>query len=268
MIDMSQYMSKKKNLLFDIIHRAIYLIFIFLFQDQMSSPPSVPIPPKSRGLSLFDRQAQLHAHDPNTPFNHPHSTIFDTSVPLPPLKSAHSLSSPPIPSSSVTHHHQISPLLMHRRSPLSSTESCPQSANNNVQLLSVQQRPESTYIKEVPPSLPAVLSPLSEKLLETDFPLIENSAAEESENAMPSDLTCTTVVEQAFDYLTTHDDDDDVVHQQNNDEQQYHNGSFDEEDDDSVNTIDLDATAGFNNRQNDSKLYVFIVYYHPSNSMF
>jgi hypothetical protein len=220
----------------------------------MAAPPSASSSAnKSRGHSLFDRQAQLHAHDPNKPFN---PTFSDTPLPLPPLKSAHSISSQPMPTSSVTHqHHQYSPSLMHRRSPLSTTESYAHPDDNNVQLLSVHPRPEVNYIQEVSPP-----SPVSLKLQETDFPLYEEPSTEELdkltyENLIPNDSTYTADVEKAFDYLSTHDDDDDVIHRENNCEYEYRNDSFDdEEENNSINTNDLDLTTGIHHHhQNDSK---------------
>jgi hypothetical protein len=216
----------------------------------MAAPPNVPPSSKSRGHSLFDRQAQLHADDPNKPFN---PMFSDSPVPLQPLKSTHSTSSPPIPTSAVIHHY--TPSVMQHRPPASSTESYVHSNDNNVQLISVHPRPESTYIKEASP--PSVAS---SKLLETDFPLYEDPSTDETdklsnENLSPNDLTCTTVVEQAFDYLSTHDDDDDVIHQGNDNEQEYHSDSFDDENEDnSNNTNDLDVTTGIHHQhQNDSK---------------
>ena len=217
----------------------------------MAAPPNVPPSSKSRGLSLFDRQAQLHADDPNKPVN---PMFSDTPVPLQLLKSTFSTPSPSFPTSSVIHHY--TPSVVQHRSPSSSTESYVHSNDNNVQLISVHPRPESTYIKEASPS-----SVASSKLLETDFPLYENPSTDETdklpnENLSPSDLTCTAVVEQAFDYLPTHDDDDDVIHQGNDNEQEYHSDSFDDENENnSNNTNDLDITTGIHHHhhQNDSK---------------
>jgi hypothetical protein len=165
------------------------------------------------------------------------------------------MTSPPVSSltSSGVHH---SPPLLHRRLPSSSTKSYADSNDNSVQLLSVHPRLESDYIKEVsPPPPPAV----SSKLLETDFPLYENYTPEESEEetnetSIPNDSTFTSIVEQAFDYLPSHDDDDDVIHQENHNEQECSNDSFDDENEDnSINTNDLDATRSVPNHQNDSK---------------
>jgi hypothetical protein len=77
---------------------------------------------------------------------------------------------------------------------------------------------------------------------------------------MPSDSLCCAMVEQAFDYLKTHDDDDDVVHRKNiqrNQNDPCDNIEIYDNDDisdgnDSVDTIDLDATTS-TNYQNDSK---------------
>jgi hypothetical protein len=228
--------------------------FFFYFIDQMATPPSAPSMSKSRGYSLFGRQAQLHGHDPNKPSS---LNTSDTAKPLPPIKTSHSLSSPPLPISSVLHqqhHPSYSPLLIHRRSPSSTTESYAHSNDNNVQLLSVHPRPDSDYIKEIPP--PAPLAPtLSSKLLETDFPLYE-----ESENSVPNDSAYTAVIEKAFDYLPTHDDDDDVIHQENSHEQEPNSDSFDdEEEDNSVNTNEFDAGTSTRNSKHDSKSSLLII---------
>ncbi|CAF0837740.1 unnamed protein product [Adineta steineri] len=224
----------------------------------MATPPNVPLSSKSRGHSLFDRQAQLHAHDPEKPLN---ATISDIPIPLPTLKAAHSVSSASTSTSSTTFHHQhYSPPEKHRRLPLTSTESYAHTNDNTVQLLSVHPRPESDYIKEVPsPSLSALVPPTApSKLLETDFPLYENVTPVESEkvtseNVIPNDTSSVTIVEQAFDYLTSHDDDDDVIHEETNIEQDDYSYSFDDEDEDhSIITNDLDATTGIHIHQNDS----------------
>jgi hypothetical protein len=206
----------------------------------MASPPSLPTLTKtqSRGISLFDRQVQLHGQNSDKP--PPSLNVSYTPKPLPPLKSSHSISSPPVPTSSVTHQHQpYSPMPIHPRSPSTTTESDAHSNNNNVQLLSVHPRPESNYIKEIPP--PAPLKPkISSKFLETDFPLYENFDKEETE--------CTAVVEKAFDYLT-HDDDDDVIHQDSLNEQEDNSDSFDDENEDN-----FDVTTSIQNHPSDSKL--------------
>jgi hypothetical protein len=217
----------------------------------MAAPPSAPTPPKSRGHTLFDRQAQLHAHDSDKSSNPSSTTIFD--IRLPQQKSIQPLSSSPI-----TYRHQYSPLLPRRQSPLSSSECYPNSNNNNnVQLIGIHPRPESTYIKEwpLPPVIPSKTSEQQQQFLETDFPLVENSTKQESEtsadNIIPSDSLCCAMIEQAFDYLKTHDDNDDVVYQRNTD-------GYDNEENsdgaDSVDTIDLDATTS-TNHPNDSKFY-------------
>jgi len=212
----------------------------------MASPPNLPTLTKqqSRGISLFDRQVQLHGHNPDKP--PPSLNMSYTPKPLPPLKSSHSISSPPVPKSSVTNQHQsYSPMSTHHRSPSTTTEPYIHSNNNNnnnVQLLRVHPRHESNYIKEIPP--PAPLQPkVSSTLLETDFPLYENSDKEETEYA--------AVVENAFDYLTTHDDDDDddVIHQESLNEQEDNSDSFDDENEDTY-----DLTTSIKNHQIDSKL--------------
>ncbi|CAF0970487.1 unnamed protein product [Adineta steineri] len=219
----------------------------------MAAPPSASTPPKSRGHTLFDRQAERHARDSNASSNPP-ATIFD--IPLPQLKPVHSITSASTTASAMIYrqppHNQYSPLLTHRRSPLSSSQ-CNFNSNENVQLISVQPRPESTYIKEWPSPPPLPLKK-SEPLLETDFPLIENSTIPSS-NSMPSDSLCCAMVEQAFDYLQNHDDNDDVVYKRTS--LQNVDGSDNEENsegNDSVDTIDLDATTS-TNHQNDSGIH-------------
>ncbi|CAF2314824.1 unnamed protein product [Rotaria sp. Silwood2] len=220
----------------------------------MATPPSEPPLPKSRGHSLFDRQAHLHANDRDKSSS---STIFDTHKPLTPLKTVHSIPLPPSTTSPVTHlPYQYAPLQMNVRAPLSSTETYAHSKDNNVQLIGIHPRPESNYIKDpLPPSTS------SSKLQETDFPLYEHPTVEESEkiiseNISSTDTTCTTVVEKLPNYSPTYDDDDDVIHQENDDEQEYSSESFDDEDEyNSVNTNDHDTTAGIQSHQNDSGIH-------------
>jgi hypothetical protein len=232
----------------------------------MAAPPSIPTPSKSRGHTLFDRQAQLHAYGSDKSSTYSSTTISD--APLPQQKTIHSVVSTPVSTSSVTNHQQYSPLLVHRRSPLSSSEGYSQTNNDNVQLIGIHPRPKSTYLRECPlPSKP------SEQLLETDFPLVENPIIQEFEthvhSSMPSDSLCCAMVEQAFDYLQTHDDDDHVIHKKNSlknlDEQSYNVDTYDNEEtsdgNDSVDTIDLDATTS-TNHQNDSKFYCYYYYYY------
>jgi hypothetical protein len=226
----------------------------------MTAPPTIPTPNKSRGHSLFDRQAQLHADESDRPLQHILTTMSD--MPVPPPKPVQFLVSAPASTSSTT---QYSPLLVHRRSPLPTTERHNSASHNSVQLIGVHPRPESTYIKDWPiPPIPIVPSKPSEQFLETDFPLVENSTVQETQpivsNLMPSDSLCCAMVEQAFDYLKTHDDDDDVVHRKNiqrNQNDPCDNIEIYDNDDisdgnDSVDTIDLDATTS-TNYQNDSK---------------
>ncbi|CAF0805510.1 unnamed protein product [Rotaria sp. Silwood1] len=220
----------------------------------MATPPSEPPLPKSRGHSLFDRQAQLHANDRDKQSS---STISDIPKHLTSLKSAHPIPMPPSSTSPVTHlPYQYTPLQMNVRPPLSSTETYAHSKDNNVQLISIHPRPESNYIKDLPPP-----STSSSKLQETDFPLYEDPKIEESEkitneNISSSNTTNSTMIENVSNYSPTHDDDDDVIHQQNDDEQEYHNESFDDEDEDnSVNTNDFDTTTGIHSHQNDSGIH-------------
>ncbi|CAF1103919.1 unnamed protein product [Rotaria sordida] len=224
---------------------------------RMAAPPSDPLLPKSRGHSLFDRQAQLHAKDGDKSSN---STISDSHKPLIPFKTVHSIPTPLSTTSPVTHlPHQYTPLQMHTRSPVLSTESYAHSKDNNVQLISIHPRPESNYIKD--PSQPPSISP--SKLQETDFPLYEYPKIEEesekitNENILSNDTTYTNVIEKISNYSPTYDDDDDVViHQENYDEREYHNESFDDEDEDnSVNTNDLDTTLGIHSYPNDSGIH-------------
>ncbi|CAF3537649.1 unnamed protein product [Rotaria sordida] len=239
----------------------------------MATPPSVSTPIKSRGLTLFDRQAQLHAYDSEKPSSHPSTTTFD--VPIPQVKPIYSALSAPVSTSPVIHppppphHHPHSPVLFRHRSPESSSEYDSHSnTNNNVQLIGVYPRLESTIsTKESPISS----SKTSEQILETDFPLIETSAIHESDlsgnNLIPSNSLCCAMIEQAFDYLKTHDDnddddDDDDIHRknsaQNEDDPSYDADGYNNEDNsdgaDSVDTIDLDTTAS-TNHQNDSGIH-------------
>ncbi|UJR23314.1 hypothetical protein I4U23_026328 [Adineta vaga] len=219
----------------------------------MAAPPSAPTSSKSRGLSLFDRQAQLHAHDTDKTSSNSSKNFFDK--PTTPSKSMQLITSAPAIYRS-TQYNQYSPLLAHRQSPLSTSEYNSDSTNNNnVQLIGIHPRPESTYIKEWP-SPPTLPFKNNEHLQETDFPLVENSSVQDSQtsasNLAPSDSLCCAMIEQAFDYLQTHDDNDDVVYKKPSIEQI--DGSDNEENsegNDSVDTIDLDATTS-TNHQTDS----------------
>lgn len=228
----------------------------------MTAPPTLPAANKSRGHSLFDRQAQLHADQSD---KSPHTLLTTLSdIPVPANK--------PLPSviSTVSNPYQPkqSPVLVHRRTPSSSAESSSSTNHATVQLISVHPRPESTYIKEwtpsPPPLLPTFTSRPSESMLETDFPLVEPTTVHKSEpiinQLMPSDSLCCAMVEKAFDYLQTHDDDDDVIHDKRNshihedpsDNIEIYDNEENSDGDDSVDTIDLDATTS-TNYQNDSK---------------
>lgn len=229
----------------------------------MTAPPTLPVPHKSRGHSLFDRQAQLHADQSDKSPQTLLTTLSDIPVPT----------SKPLPSviSTVSTPYQPkqSPVLVHRRTPSSSAESSSSSTNHaTVQLISVHPRPESTYIKDwttpPPPPLPTFPFQPPESVHETDFPLVEPATVQKSESItnqlMPSDSLCCAMVEKAFDYLQTHDDDDDVIHDKRNshnredpsDNIEIYDNEENSDGNDSVDTIDLDATTS-TNYQNDSK---------------
>ena len=218
----------------------------------MASSSNVPQTPKSRGHSLFDRQAQLHAYNSDQSSNHSTATICDP--PLPTLRAIHSVSSaasvPP------------SPPLKHQRVPSLPLE--PRKSDPHIsaeQLPSIPSQEDSAHVKQEP-----VLLKSNEQPQETDFPLVEGPVVRRPEPAfvslMPTDSLCCAMIEQAFDYLPKQedDDDDDVVHrssfQENEDEPIYDNNEFERENQsdggDSVDTIDLDATPS-NYRQNNSK---------------
>lgn len=226
----------------------------------MTAPPSGPPPiPNSRGHTLFALQAQRNAPDVAISTNQTQSSHRDLPPVLPPLRSAASF----LPTFVTPQHVHPSPSVIHRRLPLGSSESYPHSDNTNVQLISIQARPEANYIKELPPS--SALTKRSEKLEETDFPLEETPAIEEiepttHEGVMENYTTCEAFLEKAFDYLNSQDDDDDVVHQTPDPEQQYHSDSFDD-DDDSVDTIDLPASIVKTDERNESKFLA--VKFHP-----
>ncbi|CAF0916742.1 unnamed protein product [Adineta ricciae] len=197
---------------------------------------------KSRGHSLFDRQAQRHGGDLNKEAN---ATIVDGSPPTAPLRPSHSVSPPSISSVSQSH----------RKIPLTVIDSCPQLNDTNVRLISVNPRPEPAYIKEIssftqsppppPPPPPPPLEPASTHLQETEFPLYDNCPTDEPEDVLPTNTTCAAIVQQAFDYLPSHDDDDDVIHEAHHDEQDDYSQSFDGDDNDdhSSSTNELDGTT-------------------------
>jgi hypothetical protein len=251
--------KKIEELLFNkASHKNKTVDFLF-YTDPMAAPPGTPTMTKSRGHSLFDRQAQLHAHDTDNKQPNYQSTIV-YEMPLPQVKPFNSDSTSPV----IHRHPPYSPKVSQRRSPLT-TENYPETIGSNVQLIGIHPRPESTYIKDWP--LPPTFSiNISEQFLETDFPLHENLAIQETilpfKSLMPSDSVCCAMIEQAFDYLQIHDDDGDedvdIIHYKNS----IHNednvdGDYNEEHSDggdSVDTIDLDATTS-TNHQNDSKFY-------------
>lgn len=213
----------------------------------ISKPPL----PKARGQLSYNQHAQLNARDS--------TTMTTTSNALPPLKTTHSASLPPIPPASIIHQQQsaYSPLIVHRRSPPSTVESYTHSTTNNVQLLSFQSRPESDYIKEAPrqprppppPSVPVVLP----KLLVTDFPVDE-------EPDKPLSSEPTAVIDKAFDYLPDNDDDDDdndVIHREDSYEPVNLDDSFDDEDEyNSVNTHELTPRTNQQLSKTDSKFFL------------
>ena len=215
----------------------------------MAAPPTLPTPPKSRGHTLFDRQAQLHADTSDGPSTNTLTTLSD--VPVPQMKPLQAFSSGPSTSSSTGV--SFSRLLPHRRSPLSTTECYSRSTNPNVQLLGIHPRPESTYIKQFPtPPSPTADRPKTpeQEIQETDFPLIENV-----EPIAPTSSFCCDAVEKAFDYLPSDDDDNDVIHEiKSSDNIEIYDNAEHSEGNDSVDTIDLDATTS-TNHQNDSKFY-------------
>ncbi|CAF3551510.1 unnamed protein product [Rotaria socialis] len=228
----------------------------------MATPPNEPPSQRSRGHELFGRQAKLHTDYRDQSSGLP---ISDTHIPLPSLKAAHSIASPPnfTSSSSSNLPHQHSPVLMHLRSTLSSTESFAHSSDNNIQLISINRRPELTYIKDLPlPPEPPAYHRISTKLQETDFPLHDHSRTDESEkikseDEKPSHLSHTAAVEKFNNDSPTYDDDNDVIHDDNahnDDEQEYNSESFDEEEN-SPNINDRDAKTNIHNYQNDSGIH-------------
>ncbi|CAF3181711.1 unnamed protein product [Rotaria socialis] len=246
----------------------------------MTTQPNIPTTPgKSRGHTLFDRQAQLHAYDSDASSAKSSATLFD--VPLPQGKPIYPVLSAPVSTSSVIypplpplpHNEAKSPVLVHRRSPLLSSENYAHSDNDNVQLIAIHPRSESTSSNKDSPLPPLSSSKTSEQFLETDFPLIESSTAPtETEpfvnNVLPSNSVCCAVIEKAFDYLQNgnNDDNDDdnnyLIHQrtstQNDEDQSYNVDGYDNEENsdgaDSVDTIDLDTTTS-TNHQNDSGIH-------------
>ena len=220
----------------------------------MTTPPSnASQASKSRGHFLFDLQAQRHGGDLNKEAN---TTILDIPLPKPPLRPSQSVLPPTISSVSQSH----------RKTPLTVTESHPNSNDTNVRLISVNPRPEPVYIKEVssvtqPPSpLPPPLEPASTHLQETEFPLYENCPTDEPEDVLPTNTACAGIVEQAFDYLSTHDDDKDVIHEAHHDEQDDYSQSFDGDDneDHSSSTNELDGTTTIIiHQQTDGKFGIF-----------
>ena len=226
----------------------------------MASSSNTPQTPKSRGHTLFDRQAQLHAYDSDRSSNHSTATICDP--PLPVLRPVQSVSSAaPISQSPQLHHRRITSVPLASRGP--------ESHSSQEQLSSLPLPPpdDSNTVQEEPGP-----SKSNEQPQETDFPLVEDLAVHRLEPAVvpliPTDSLCCAVIEQAFDYLPKQDDDDDddndVVHhssfQENEDEPIYDNNDFERENQsdggDSVDTIDLDAEPR-NYQQNNSKYIAF-----------
>ncbi|UJR25604.1 hypothetical protein I4U23_006948 [Adineta vaga] len=215
---------------------------------------------KSRGLSLFDRQAQLHGGDAD---KLPNAVICDIPKPLPPLKTSHSILPVPVSSSSQSN----------RRVPLTMTESFAHSNDTNVRLPSVNPRSDVAYIKDLPSSQPFPPHPMpssspsppplttaSSQMLETDFPYYENLRSDESEkinseNVVLTDSEGTDLVEKAF----HHDDDDDVVHEEYNNEPDdlSQSSDGDNNEDHSSSTNELDGTTYISKHQIDSEVSTF-----------
>ena len=227
-----------------------------LFLDRMAERPIIGKPPlpKARGQSSNNQNTYLHARDSATTTN---QTPNIPSNALPPLRTSHSASLPPIPAASIIHQQQpaYSPLIVHRRSPASTVGSYTHSTTNNVQLLSYQSRPESDYIQEAPrpprPAPPPSVPIVSSKLLVTDFPVDE-----EPTKSLPNDTISTAIIERAFDYLPDDDDDDDndVIHHEDSHEADNFSDSFDdEEEENSVNTHELNPRTSEQLSKTDSK---------------
>lgn len=181
----------------------------------MTTPTNSTTGVKSRGHSLFDRQAQLHASETNSSPDTDHPTIQHV-IRREHLTRSHSSTSPktfkPKPSTlSMVCPMPSVPLEAH----------AVDSVDENVQLISVHPRPELDYIKPISPtSSHEILTTTSEELIETDFPVIENSHNEHistTNDSLTSETAYANVVEKAFDYLNgeiydEEDDDNDVVH--------------------------------------------------------
>jgi hypothetical protein len=246
-----------------------FSFIVFFVLDPMATPPSESSARGSRGHSLFERQARLHVHGVDQTSE---SQLADLQLnELPFLKASSSIPSTAnvILSTGAPHHYQpahTSPSASSHRLVFAS-ETNRRSSNENVQLISIQPRPESTYIKET--SQPSIINKPAEKLMETDFPLLENDNSPEmeptegSETLPLNDLTCAAVVEQAFHYLEVHDDDDDVIHQNDDHPTSDRSDSFDNDQGESVATIDLPPNSTHQEQSNDSKLERSAHYSHP-----
>lgn len=227
-------------------HSSSHIRFAFLLPDPMAAPQNPPdLSSKSRGHSLFDRQAQRHAHDPENPST---NTILDIPLPMPPLRAVQSLVTTPVASSNPS-----------RRTLLATADSYTYSNDTGVRLISVHPRPEANYIKDTPPvAAPSPPPPVSTQLQETDFPLYETAPIDESdeptrESTLLNESACGAIVEKAFDYLPSYDDDDDVVQYEDHDDDDSYTFNYHADEDYSSGTNDLDATAGLRGQQTDSE---------------
>ena len=183
----------------------------------METPPNAPNTPKSRGHTLFDRQAQRHANGSDNPDGSLNNKIID------------------IPRNS----RELRPFY------------------SNVQSAESSNRSPATDRRTIISKHSSNESKTNDKTLveETDFPLIEPENNLRVNQSIPTSSLCCAMIDTAFDYLkkqNDNDDDDVVIVVDESNEFENENLS---EDADSVDTIDLDA--GFNNEQRNQGNFTF-----------
>lgn len=216
----------------------------------MAAPPPEPPLQRSRGIALFDRQAQLHGNNRDSLASPP---IADVVKPYTVLRKINSSALPTTSASSstATNLYPHASARSNPRSNLPSTESYVNSSDNNVQLIRINPRPELSYMKDMPPQpQPPTYHKVPLKLQETDFPLHDPPKSEEFEKhtsdiILPNNSTHTSTVVKSSNDSPKYDDDDDVIHASNDsdDQQDDSEDESSEQEEDSVNITDHDETT-------------------------
>jgi hypothetical protein len=172
-----------------------------VFIDLMTTPSDLRRSLKSRGHTLFDRQAQLHADDVNRLVDCSSTTLSDehSSIPLCAIQSA-----PYAPSATKIYVHTAAKAHCQSTVPLSDVYSLNVHQHQHVSSATVQQDNVSNNITEG-----IRKSKSSEHFQETDFPFVDNSKVQQSNVStriqMPRNSVCRSMIEQAFNYQQIYD---------------------------------------------------------------